>query len=210
MLATVDNPSNVAEWVIAEMLNQPELIELATIELDNVVGKDRLVEESDIPQLKYLKACAKESFRLHPIAPFNVPHVSITDCTVAGYLIPQGSHMLISRLGLGRNPKIWKQPLKFMPQRHLNVNQAGSGVVLTDSELKMLSFSTGRRGCPAVALGSTMTVMLLARLLQGFTWTLPPNMSNIELTHSKYSLQLAKPLVALATPRLAPNVYPTA
>ncbi|GKG17202.1 valine N-monooxygenase 1-like protein [Tanacetum coccineum] len=53
--------------------------------------------------------------------------------------------------------------------RHL---KDGSEVVLTDYSIRMLSFSTGRRGCPGVLLGSTMSVMLLARLVQGFTWEL--------------------------------------
>ncbi|KAK7290345.1 hypothetical protein RIF29_04685 [Crotalaria pallida] len=43
MLAAVDNPSNAIEWALAEMINQPELLQQATEELDNVVGKHRLV-----------------------------------------------------------------------------------------------------------------------------------------------------------------------
>jgi tyrosine N-monooxygenase len=57
-------------------------------EIDGVVGRDRLVQESDIPRLSYLKACIREAFRLHPIAPFNMPHVALADTTVAGYHIP--------------------------------------------------------------------------------------------------------------------------
>ncbi|KAK2992724.1 hypothetical protein RJ640_025227 [Escallonia rubra] len=199
MIATVDNPSNAIEWALAEMLNRPETFQQATEELDRVVGKDRWVQESDISQLNYVKACAREAFRLHPIAPFNVPHVSVSDTTVAGYFIPKGSHVLLSRPGLGRNPKVWDEPLKFKPERHL---KDGSEVVLAEPDLRMLSFSTGRRGCVGVNLGSTMTTMLLARLLQGFTWSMPPNVTSIELIESVGNLFLATPLLALARPRL--------
>ena len=72
MFATVDNPSNAVEWALAEMMNQPELLKKATEELDQVVGKNRLVQESDIPKLNFTKACLREAFRLHPIAPFNI------------------------------------------------------------------------------------------------------------------------------------------
>ncbi|KAI4353202.1 hypothetical protein L6164_002168 [Bauhinia variegata] len=82
MLAAVDNPSNAVEWAMAEMLNEPEILQRATEEIDKVVGKERLVQESDLPKLNYVKACAREAFRLHPIAPFNVPHVSMTDSVV--------------------------------------------------------------------------------------------------------------------------------
>jgi len=66
MYATVDNPSNAVEWALAEMMNQPEVMHKAMDELNTVVGKDRLVQESDIPHLNYLKACIREAFRLHP------------------------------------------------------------------------------------------------------------------------------------------------
>ena len=99
--------------------------------------------------------------------------------SVAGYFIPKGSHVLISRLSLGRNPKIWEEPLKFKPERHLIVD--GSEMVLVGPKLGLLSFSTGRRGCPGVMLGSTMTTMLMARLLHGFTWTTPPKVSSSNL-----------------------------
>ncbi|GLU15947.1 hypothetical protein SLE2022_323980 [Rubroshorea leprosula] len=143
MVASVDNPSNAMEWTLAEMLNQPEILQKAVEELDRVVGKDRLVEESDLLKLNYIKACAREAFRLHPMAPFNVPHVSTSDTTIAGYFIPKGSRVLLSRMGLGRNPKVWEEPLKFMPERHLKND--GSVVTLTEPELRFISFSAGGR-----------------------------------------------------------------
>ncbi|KAI9198214.1 hypothetical protein LWI28_011960 [Acer negundo] len=208
MVATVDNPSNAVEWALAEMINQPKILEKAIEELDRVVGKERLVQESDFSQLNYIKACAREAFRLHPIAPFNVPHVAGSDTTVANYFIPKGSHVLLSRSGLGRNPKAWPdETLKFKPERHLK-DDDGSEVVLTENDLRFISFSTGRRGCIGVTLGTSMTVMLFARLLQGFTWTAPPNESKIDLSEAEDSLALAKPLIAVAKPRLAKHVYP--
>ncbi|KAI4330174.1 hypothetical protein MLD38_028477 [Melastoma candidum] len=207
MMAAIDNPSNVVEWTMAEMMNQPELLKRAVEELDRVIGKDRLVQESDIPHLNYIKACAREAFRLHPIAPFNVPHVAMSDTNVAGYFIPKGSHVLVSRLGLGRNPKVWDEPHRFNPERHL-----GDGVtnlVLTEPDLRFISFSTGRRGCIAASLGTAMTVMLLARLLQGFSWEKVPGSLEIDLSESEHDLFLARPLTVRAEPRLPLHLYPS-
>lgn len=214
-MAAVDNPSNAVEWVMAEMINNPDILNKAVEELDRVVGKERLVQEHDIPKLNYIKACAREAFRLHPFAPFNVPHVSLSNSIVAGYHIPKGSHVLLSRMGLGRNPKVWDKPLEFKPERHLwNYNsgrskQSISGeVLLIEPELRFISFSTGRRGCIAMDLGTSMTIMLLARMIQGFSWMKPPDMSKINLKESKDELCLADPLVACAEPRLPLHVYP--
>ncbi|XBH76642.1 hypothetical protein VPH35_103249 [Triticum aestivum] len=164
ILAAIDNPLNAVEWALAKMVNNPELVAKAVEEMDQVVDRERLVQESDIMQLNYLKACIREAFRLHPVAPFNVPHVAITDTIVAGYRVPKGSHVILSRLALGQNPTVWDEPLHFKPERHMGDN---INVVLTESELRFISFSTGRRGCIAASLGTTMSVMLFGRLLHG-------------------------------------------
>ncbi|MBA0605582.1 hypothetical protein Godav_018144 [Gossypium davidsonii] len=189
MIATLDNPSTALEWALAEMLNKPEMLQKAVDELDDVVGKDR------------------EAFRLHPIAPFNVPHMSLTDTTVADYFIPKGSHVILSRVGLGRNPKVWDEPCKFKPERHLQDCNKGEEVVLDEPELRFLSFSRGRRGCPGVVLGSSMTTMLFARLLQGFDWSILANQGTIDLCQGKKDSFLAKPLLAVAKPRFPLHVY---
>jgi phenylalanine N-monooxygenase len=210
MFAIVDNPSNAVEWALAEMMNQPEVMHKAMNELDTMVGKDWLVQESDIPHLNYLKACLREAFRLHPYHAFNPPHVAMEDTVVSGYLIPKGSHVLLSRVGLGRNSSVWDAPLQFRPERHLRMDgkqQSGHHVVLTEPDLRFISFSAGRRGCPGVSLGSSVTVMLFARLLQGFTWTKPPGVRTICLKESTASLALSEPLFLQAQPRLPMHLY---
>uniref|UniRef100_A0A0D9W2A1 Tyrosine N-monooxygenase n=1 Tax=Leersia perrieri TaxID=77586 RepID=A0A0D9W2A1_9ORYZ len=205
ILATVDNPSNAVEWALAEMVNNPEVMKKAVDELDVVVGKEKLVKESDIQKLTYLKACIREAFRIHPYHPLNPPHVATADTTIAGYLIPKNSHVMLSRVGLGRNPRAWDNPLEFRPERHLMNNSAN--VVLAEPELRFISFSSGRRGCPAVSLGTSITMMLFARLLQGFTWSIPHGVDKIELQESASSLQLHKPLLLEAKPRLQLHLY---
>nr|XP_051220622.1 tyrosine N-monooxygenase-like [Lolium perenne] len=206
IFAALDNPSNAVEWALAEMVNNPELLDKAVEEMDRVVGRERLVQESDIPQLNYIKACIREAFRLHPIAPFNLPHVALADTTVAGYRVPKGSHVLLSRVGLGRNPTVWDDPLRFKPERHMRDD---AGVELTENELRFISFSTGRRGCIAASLGTTISVMLFGRLLQGFTWAKPAGVSFIDLSESRHDLSMTKPLLLHAEPRLPLHLYPT-
>ncbi|KAG4192988.1 hypothetical protein ERO13_A07G192700v2 [Gossypium hirsutum] len=207
MIGSVDNPSNALEWAFAEMLNNPKMLKKDKEELDNVVGKDRLVQESDFPQLNYVKACTREAFRLHPVAPFNAPHVSVTDTTVGDYFIPKGSHVILSRVGLGQNPKVWDEPCEFKPERHLQDCNKGEEVVLAELDLRLFTFGRGRRGCPGVVLGSSMTTMMFARLLQGFVWSIPTNQGTIDLCPGRGVPFLAKPLLAVAKPRLPPHVY---
>ncbi|CAK7323491.1 unnamed protein product [Dovyalis caffra] len=191
----------VQQWKDGTKKDVEDLLDvLITLKDDNgnpLLSKDEIKAQTT--------ACAREAFRLHPISPFNVPHVSVVDTTVANYFIPKGSYVLLSRQGLGSNPKIWDEPLKFKPERHLS---GTNNVVLTENNLRFISFSTGKRGCKGVTLGTSMTIMLFARLLQGFTWSLPPDQSCIDLTIAEDSMALAKPLLALAKPRLPPHLYP--
>jgi cytochrome P450 len=207
MIASVDNPSNAVEWALAEMANKPEIMQKAMAELDGVVGRDRLVQEPDLRGLNYLKACIREAFRLHPYHPFNPPRVAMSDTTVASYSIPRGSQVILSRVGLGRNPKVWDDPLEFRPERHLLAADDDAVLGLGEPELRFVSFSTGRRGCPGISLGTIITVTLLARLLQGFTWSKPPGVDRVELREAETSLVMAEPLRLQARPRLPAHLY---
>ncbi|CAA0210850.1 unnamed protein product [Arabidopsis thaliana] len=207
-IAAIDNPANNMEWTLGEMLKNPEILRKALKELDEIVGKDRLVQESDIPNLNYLKACCRETFRIHPSAHYVPPHVARQDTTLGGYFIPKGSHIHVCRPGLGRNPKIWKDPLAYEPERHLQGDGITKEVTLVETEMRFVSFSTGRRGCVGVKVGTIMMAMMLARFLQGFNWKLHRDFGPLSLEEDDASLLMAKPLLLSVEPRLASNLYP--
>ncbi|OMO86514.1 Cytochrome P450 [Corchorus capsularis] len=56
--------------------------------------------------------------------------------------------------------------------------------------------------------GSSMTTMLFARILHGFSWSIPSDEGRIDLSEDKGNLHLARLLVAVAKPRLLQHVYP--
>jgi cytochrome P450 len=77
LIAGVETSPNVIEWVLVELLKHPKIMEKLQYELDHVVGRERVIDEDDIPQLKYLQAIVKETFRLHPPLPLLLPHESM-------------------------------------------------------------------------------------------------------------------------------------
>ena len=74
LLAGSETSSSTIEWAMAEVFRNPRIMKKAQAELEEVIGKDRRVEESDIDRLPYLHAVVKEVFRLHPPVPLLVPH----------------------------------------------------------------------------------------------------------------------------------------
>jgi len=59
----------------------------------------------------------------------------------------------------------------------------------------------------SLGFGTSMTLMLFAKMLHAFTWSVPLGHSSIDLCESHGGTAKAKPLVALAEPRLPSKVY---
>lgn len=203
--AGTDTSSITSEWTMAELLQHPEVMEEVREEIDKVVGKERLVEESDLGSLQHLKAVVKEIFRLHPVGAFLIPHVSLEDTQVAGYFIPKNTRVLINTYALGRNPKVWENPTEFLPKRFMNVENV-ENVELTDANLRMVPFGAGRRGCPGATLGSGVVLLGLARLIHAFSWS-PASPGSLNLKEAYGLMVLQYPLQAFASPRLPPHLY---
>ncbi|KAJ0614412.1 putative methyltetrahydroprotoberberine 14-monooxygenase [Helianthus annuus] len=54
------------EWAMALLLNHPNVITKAQNEIDTNIGKHRLVDESDIVSLPYLRCIIYETLRMYP------------------------------------------------------------------------------------------------------------------------------------------------
>nr|GFD11481.1 cytochrome P450 71A1-like [Tanacetum cinerariifolium] len=155
------------EWAIAEILKKPGIFRKATEELDAVIGRDRWVDEKDMPNLPYIRAIVKEAMRLHPVSPLLTPRRTIEDCNVAGYDIPKDTQVLVNAWSIARDPKLWDKPEKFCPERFI-----GNAIDVKGNNYELLPFGAGRRMCPGYSLGRKMTESSLANLLHGFDWKL--------------------------------------
>lgn len=198
-----DTSSNAIEFALAEVMNKPEVMRKAQDELDRVVGKDNIVEESHIHKLPYLHAIMKESLRLHPVLPLLIPHCPSETCTIGGFSVPKGARVFINVWAVHRDPSIWENPLEFKPERFLNSKFDYSG-----SDFNYFPFGSGRRICAGIAMAERMFLYFLATLLHSFDWKLPEG-KQMDLTE-KFGivLKLKNPLVAIPTPRLSnPALY---
>ncbi|XP_004235548.1 trimethyltridecatetraene synthase [Solanum lycopersicum] len=193
------------EWAISELLKKPEIFKKATNELDRVIGQNRWVQEKDIPNLPYIEAIAKETMRLHPVAPMLVPRECREDCKVAGYDVKKGTRVLVSVWTIGRDPTLWDEPEAFKPDRFLE-----KSIDVKGHDFELLPFGAGRRMCPGYSLGLKVIQASLANLLHGFNWSLPDNMTPEELNMEEiFGLSTPKkfPLSAVIQPRLSSKLY---
>lgn len=199
------------EWAIAELIRSPTILAEVRKELDSIVGRDRLVKESDLAHLTYLQAVIKENFRLHPSTPLSLPRIAQESCEINGYHIPKGSTLLVNVWAIGRDPKVWADPLEFRPERFL-VGGERPNVDMRGNDFELMPFGAGRRVCAGMNLGIRMVQMLFATLIHAFDFELGDGLSarslNMEEAYG-LTLQRAEPLVVYPRPRLARHVYET-
>ncbi|WOL03182.1 flavonoid 3',5'-hydroxylase 1-like [Canna indica] len=203
--AGTDTSAVIVEWAVAEMLKNPVILRRLQEEIDSVVGRGRLVQESDLPKLPYLHAVCKEALRLHPSTPLSLPHFSFDDCEVDGYHVPGNTRLLINIWAIGRDPKVWDAPEVFDPERFVGGRTAKIDPQGNDFEL--IPFGAGRRICAGKLMGMVFVQYMLGLLVHSFDWKLPEGEElNMD---ERFGLVLPKavPIKAFVTPRLAPQAY---
>ncbi|KAL3732941.1 hypothetical protein ACJRO7_022459 [Eucalyptus globulus] len=194
VLTGPDTSATTMEWALSAMLNHPEILKKARAEIDEVVGHDRLVSESDLPKLPYLHSVINETMRMYPVGPLLVPHESVEDCQVGGYRVPRGTILLINLFYIQNDPRYWPDPTNFKPERFEGMEGVRDGY-------KMMPFGSGRRKCLGENLAVRTIGLTLGSLIQCFEWD---SDELIDMTEgSGPTMQKAQPLMAKCRPRSA-------
>ncbi|KAG2681443.1 hypothetical protein I3760_11G144900 [Carya illinoinensis] len=201
VIAGSDTTTTTSEWVMARLMKHSEVMRKVQEELIEIVGMDKLVEESHLPKLRYLDAVIKETFRLHPPLPFLIPRSPSKSSIIGGYHVPKGSNIFVNAWAIQRDPKYWENPLEFKPERFLN---DGCGTLdFSGNNFKYIPFGSGRRICAGLTLGDRTLKYILASILHSFEWKLPQG-SEIDISDTFGIITKKKsPTVAIPTPRLS-------
>ncbi|GAB4841458.1 hypothetical protein Ancab_039710 [Ancistrocladus abbreviatus] len=149
IVAGYDTVAVPLTWMVSLLLHNKHVLKYAQEEIDQKVGRDRWVEETDIESLVYLQAIVKETLRLYPPGPIGLPHEAIEDCHVNGYHVPKGTRLLVNIWKLHRDPRVWTSPEEFIPERFLT-NQ--KNLDASGHHFEFIPFSSGRRTCPGMTL----------------------------------------------------------
>ncbi|CAA3016391.1 geraniol 10-hydroxylase [Olea europaea subsp. europaea] len=197
-VAGTDTTSSTLEWAMAETLKNPATMKKAKAELEEVIGKGKVLEEADVSRLPYLRCMVKEALRIHPPVPFLIPRRVEQDVEVSGYTVPKNSQVLVNAWAIGRDPTLWENPLEFKPERFME-----SELDIRGRDFELIPFGAGRRICPGLPLAIRMVPVMLGSLLNSFDWKLEGGISPKDLDMEEkfgITLQKANPLRAVPTP----------
>jgi cytochrome P450 len=178
MAGGIDTTATTLEWLFYILGNEPETQRKMHEELDKVVG-DRLPAWEDRDNLPYVNAVICELMRWKHFAPFGLPHMTLQDTEIGGYAIPKGAQILVNFHGSMMDPKAWREPEKWRPERFMEEEKHVSRGFL-DGEMKpdkasykFIPFGTGQRMCVGWGVGRCVLWLKVATHLHCFQMSHP-------------------------------------
>ncbi|KAL1198235.1 Cytochrome [Cardamine amara subsp. amara] len=194
-LGATDTSATATHWTMAEILHNSIVFERLREELDSVVGKTRLIQETDLPNLPYLQAVVKEGLRMHPPIPVFV-RSSQEGCRIGGFYIEEKTTLMVNTYAVIRDSNSWEDPNEFKPERFLASSRK------EDNIFNYIPFGSGRRRCPGSNLGSIFVGTAIGIMVQCFDWEIKGDKVNMEEATGRSFLTMAHPLRGIPFPRI--------
>jgi cytochrome P450 len=166
-LAGHETTANALTWTWYLLSQNPDAEAKFHLELQAVLGA-RPPSFADFPRLRYTEMVLAESMRLFPPA-WALGRRSIDECTIAGYIIPPRSLVLMSQYVMHRDARYFPNPEHFDPERW--------SPEARDSrpQFSYFPFGGGPRRCIGEGFAWLEGVLLLATLGQQWQMRLVPN-----------------------------------
>ncbi|MBK0392400.1 cytochrome P450 [Ramlibacter algicola] len=166
LLAGEDTTANTLAWMVWLLHRHPQAAQRARAEIDEVLGGAGTLSSIDqLHRLDVVEACAHETMRLKPVAPFVIAQ-ALHDTLVAGVHVPRGAAVVCLMRPGGMNAGLFPQPETFDPQRWLDAKEAGHS--FASAKRATMPFGAGPRMCPGRYLALAEIKLAAAMLLANF------------------------------------------
>ncbi|RZC47677.1 hypothetical protein C5167_040625 [Papaver somniferum] len=206
-----DTTSTTLQWVMANLVKYQEIQSKLFHEIKKIEqsrsedSNDGEIQEEDLKKLPYLRSVVLEGLRRHPPGHFLLAHAVTQDVVLDGYVIPKEATVNVMIAEIGRDPKVWEDPMMFKPERFLNEEDGSVNEELADvtgnKEVKMIPFGAGRRMCPAYGLAMLHLEYFVANFIKEFKWTAKVG-DEIDLSEKQeFTIVMKNPLWAHVSPR---------
>ncbi|CAL5024815.1 unnamed protein product [Urochloa decumbens] len=199
LTASVDTTVTALQWIMANLVRQPEVQVKLVNEINAVAapagdGDDEGIAEEDLRRMPYLKAVVLEGLRRHPPAHFLLSHAAVEETSLDGHRVPVATPVNFSVADVSLDEDVWDRPEEFRPERFLEGGE-GAGVDLTGSrEIRMMPFGVGRRICPGMGLALLHLEYFVASMVREFEWAAVAGVDLAE--RPEFTVTMERPLRA--------------
>ena len=165
LLAGEDTTANTLAWMIHLLKRNPQALQRVQAEVRALGVDSASFTHEQMGSLRYLEACAHETMRLKPVAPFNVIE-ALRETVVGDVRVPKGASVWCVMRGDSMREKHFSNPEVFDPQRWLAEGDAEVGA--GSAKRVSMPFGAGPRICPGRYLALLEMKMAMAMLLNHF------------------------------------------
>ncbi|XP_063282431.1 cytochrome P450 2D15-like [Pelobates fuscus] len=167
--AGTETTSTTLRWGFLFMMIYPEVQSKVHLEIDKVIGRERMPTMGDVLKMPYTNAVVHEIQRCGDILPLGLPHMAYRDTEIKGHFIPKGTTVITNLSSVLKDEKVWQKPYQFYPEHFLDEN--GKFV----KQEAFMAFSAGRRVCLGESLARMELFLFFTSLMQQFTFEIPDN-----------------------------------
>jgi cytochrome P450 len=164
LLAGEDTTANTLAWMIDLLHRNPLALGRLQDEVRVAIPSLDGLTIDALDSMSYLDACASETMRLKPVAPFMILH-ALRDSTIGDVAVPRGTMVWIAMRHDSVSDRHFTDPWAFRPERWL----AASEPALTSAARRSaMPFGSGPRMCPGRYLALLEIKLAMAMLLSSF------------------------------------------
>jgi len=154
-----DTTTSGLTWTVYLLGKYPEIQEKCRQEIRKVLGTAKYPTYDQLSKFIYFTAVLKESHRLYPPVP-TISRLIEEPMKILDYNIPSGVIVRLAPYVIHRNPKVWKNPDEFIPERFLEETRENG-----DEPFAFVPFSAGARNCIGQKFALNEETTILTTLL---------------------------------------------
>ncbi|MFA6236977.1 MAG: cytochrome P450 [Bacteriovorax sp.] len=140
LMAGHETTALTMSWLFYLLAQNPDVQEKIAIECKQ--NDFKFDNSLSLTQYPYLAAVINETMRLYPSG-WILARTAVEDATVGGFLVKKGRSIAVSPLVTHRDPRWWKNPEEFIPERFLE----GHALFHQAPKNAFIPFSIGKRNC---------------------------------------------------------------
>jgi cytochrome P450 len=165
LLAGEDTTANTLAWMIHLLQRHPQALQHAQEEVRRIAADPASFTPEQMGALDYVEACAHETMRLKPVAPFLAVE-ALRDTVIADIRVPAGTIIWGVMRRDSVDERYFANAGAFEPQRWLG--EAGPAQMASAAKRVAMPFGAGPRVCPGRYLALLEMKMVMAMLLGRF------------------------------------------